>query len=401
MARSANYALLGYKYQFLKTFYEILCSDDGLLFVCEAFEDIDLRADDYELRIQCKYHGTADKYTLGQIYKPLLEFMRSYVVNDYKARVQYRLFAHFPDKTLGIEDISSFDCTKALQSKDKKLSKIIQQITTKGIDLDAFAKTVTLEFGNDINALEESIRKMLLSLNFTADEIDQYVLSNGISLIFEISCQKNEDDRQIKKCDFINKLRTVKTILMNKWIQEFCSLGKYLKLKRTSLKDGIDRRICNRTFVFSKEYCACRSDLINFIKDLRTKIHNNERQHINNRLVLVLDVDSDEYAKIIRFLFAENLDIHTGFRHIEFNENDFLLPPALDSNRIAIRGIPIRVLNIENIRVLDKLKPDICYFLGIDKEAFAMDLFSVTCEDIPVLTYNQTKYIFNMRGDYS
>jgi hypothetical protein len=114
-----------------------------------------------------------------------------------------------------------------------------------------------------------------------------------------------------------------------------------------------------------------------------------------------LDVDSEEYAKIMRYLFAENLDIHTGFRHIEFNEDDFLLPPALDSNRIAIRGIPIRVLNIENISVLDKLKPDICYFLGIDKEAFAIDLFSVTCEDIPVLTYNQTKYIFNMRGDYS
>ena len=401
MARSANFALLGYKYQFLKTFHEILCSDEGSIYMCEAMEDIDLIAEDFELRIQCKYHGTAEKYTLGRIYKPLLEFMRSYISNDYKKAVRYHLFAHFPDKLPSISKITTSDCEKALQSKDKKLSKLIEIITATGIDLNDFTKTVILEFGSDIDTLEKSVRDILLSCNFTVDEVDQYVLSNGMSLIFEYSCMEKESDRQMSKCDFINKLRSVKTILMNKWIREFCSLGKYLQLKRTSLKDGINRRICNRTFVFDKVFCANISDLINFIKNLRMQIHNNERQHINNRLILVLDVDSDGYAKILRFLFAENLDIHTGFRHIEFNEDDFLLTPALDSNRIAIRGIPIRVLNIENVRTLNKIKPDIYYFLGIAKETLNLDLFSVTCEDIPVLTYNEIKYIFHMRGDYS
>ena len=121
MGRSANYALLGYKYQFLKTFFEVLRSDDGINIICERFEDIDIECNDYEWRIQCKYHETAEKYTLSKIYKPLLEFMRSYALNSDKKDIKYHLFAHFPDKTPEKIGINEDECKKALYSVDTRL----------------------------------------------------------------------------------------------------------------------------------------------------------------------------------------------------------------------------------------------------------------------------------------
>ena len=404
MARSANYALLGYKYQFLKTFLEILRSEESSFVVCERFEDIDLEASNVELRIQCKYHGAAEKYTLGKVYKPLLEFMRSFVLGDSDNEISYRLFAHFPNEISRVEQITENDCKRALGSTAKEFQKIIKTIKEKGIDTKAVASKITLEFGCDINELEKNVCQLLIDSGFSNDEIEQYVLSNGTYLILEASCKENESNRKISKSNFLAELRSTKAILMNEWVKELFSLEKYLKSKQIALKYGVDRRICNRTFIISDNLCSDSGELVKFIKDLRFKIHSDKTKHINNRLILVLDTDLERFNEIVQMLLEDNLDIHTGFRMTAFNEKDFLLPPAIDSNRVNVRGIPIWVLQIDHANILNELKPDIYYFLGMNDKVVKIEilqLLTITCEELPALTYNQLKYIFGMRGDYT
>ena len=404
MMRNANHALLGYKYQFLKTFLEILHSDEGSVIVCERFEDIDLDVANYELRIQCKYHGAAEKYTLGKIYKPLLEFMRSYALDEGDRKTQYRLFAHFPTENPRVVRISEDDCKTALGSTAKDLKKLIEIINEKSIDVKAVASQIMLEFGCDINELEKTVCQLLIDNGFSNDEIEQYVLSNGIYLIFETSCKENEDDRKTIKNDFLTKLRSTKAILMNKWVKELYSIEKYLKSMRTALKDGISRRLCNRTIIFANNLCSDKGELVKLIKDLRVKIHSDKAKHINNQMTLVLDVDSGTFTSIVKMLFEENLEIHTGYRIDEFNADDFLASPALDYNRIDVRGIPMRILQIENADILNKIKPDIYYFIGMSDRLVRFGNFeteTTTCEELPALTYNQLRYVFSVRGDYT
>ena len=398
MRRNANYALLGYKYQFLKTLYEVLNSNDRQIITCEQFEDIDIDSSDYEMQIQCKYHGAAEKYTLGKIYKPLLEFMCSYATKSSTKNVCYRLFAYFPNVALGINVITEDDCKKALSSANKDLKNLIAKINTSKISIKDFISHLTVEFGCDIDKLESKVVDMLLMNAFSDDEVSQYVLSNGITVVLNKSCMQDESERKITKQELLEKLRSTKTVMMNKWINEFYSLEKFLAIRRAAIKDSINRRHCNRTFIFPAELCLNKSEFINFVKSLQEKIHSHTKHHINNVLILALDLEANDYTEILKSLLSENMEIHTGYRIDEFNECEFLTPPALDMNRIAVRGIPIRIIQLEHAETLNKIKPDVYYFFGSNGRNFNIDVFSITCEELPILTYNQIKYVFSMRG---
>ncbi|MCT7009442.1 hypothetical protein M1749_24160, partial [Salmonella enterica subsp. enterica serovar Oranienburg] len=71
MARTADYTIQGFLYQFNKTLLEILrAAGDSVVTVEGIVEDIDIVAGDVTTAIQCKYHESNDVFTLSSIYKP-------------------------------------------------------------------------------------------------------------------------------------------------------------------------------------------------------------------------------------------------------------------------------------------------------------------------------------------
>lgn len=62
MARTAEYSIKGYVYQFLRYLSEILEATDGSTITIEgAIEDIDVTTPDLTTAVQCKYHEQAEK----------------------------------------------------------------------------------------------------------------------------------------------------------------------------------------------------------------------------------------------------------------------------------------------------------------------------------------------------
>lgn len=111
MARTAEYSIKGYLYQFLRYLSEILAAGDGSAITIEgAIEDIDIVSPGLTTAVQCKYHEQADKFTLSKIYKPILLMLEHFSTNTVSTpEIHYRLFCHFPGET-GTRSLSKAEC---------------------------------------------------------------------------------------------------------------------------------------------------------------------------------------------------------------------------------------------------------------------------------------------------
>jgi hypothetical protein len=115
VARTAEYSIKGYVYQFLRYLHDVLTAGAGTTITIEgAIEDIDINATDATTAVQCKYHEQADKYTLGKIYKPILLMLEHFSKNaTLTPEVHYRLFCHFPGST-GTKKLSEAELNTVL-----------------------------------------------------------------------------------------------------------------------------------------------------------------------------------------------------------------------------------------------------------------------------------------------
>ena len=144
MARTAEYSIKGYLYQFLRYLSEILAADKGTKITIEgAIEDIDVAAPGFTTAVQCKYHEAADKFALSRIYKPILLMLEHFSHNTVATpEVHYRLFCHFPDQT-GSRPLTKTELEAVLATGAQPMKKIIQRIA-KGVDHDTFLARFTI-----------------------------------------------------------------------------------------------------------------------------------------------------------------------------------------------------------------------------------------------------------------
>lgn len=131
MSRTAEHSIRGYFYQFLRYLSEILAADSGTLISIEGVvEDVDVVSPDLTTAIQCKLHEQADRFTLGKIYKPVLQMLEHFgETGSIGPKIEYRLFCHFRDKSgtmsLTLEDLETIEATSAVP-----LKKIVARIPT-------------------------------------------------------------------------------------------------------------------------------------------------------------------------------------------------------------------------------------------------------------------------------
>lgn len=120
MSRSADYTIQGFLYQFNKTLIEILkAPDDAEIHIEGIIEDIEIQTPTTLEAIQCKYHETQEKFTLSTVYKPLLQMMQHFHLNNNQI-IKYKLFCHFPlDPEQADIQITKVDLETTLKTQNK------------------------------------------------------------------------------------------------------------------------------------------------------------------------------------------------------------------------------------------------------------------------------------------
>ena len=116
----ADYTIKGFVYQFNKTLEQLLIEPEGSEITVEGIiEDIDIVTPGITKAIQCKYHETKGNYNLSDIAKPILQILVHYSKNIDK-NIQYILYAHFPNESLGEKTVSKTDIETIMNTSNKK-----------------------------------------------------------------------------------------------------------------------------------------------------------------------------------------------------------------------------------------------------------------------------------------
>ena len=249
MARTAEYSIKGYLYQFLRYLREILTADNGTKITIEgAIEDIDVISPNFTTAVQCKYHEKAEGFTLGKIYKPILLMYEHFSKHSGSTpEVRYRLFCHFPGET-GVRGLTTQDLAAAMTTSAAALRPIVARVVP-GADGAKFIKCFTIEFGPSVEELQGTVLAALRAQGFTAEDIEAIIFPNAIQRIVNLATLSGIHDRTVEPAAFLESLRDVRHVTFTRWTRELATRAQIFKRLRQDLKPSLARNSRGRYFV--------------------------------------------------------------------------------------------------------------------------------------------------------
>lgn len=273
LSRTAEHSIRGYLYQFLRYLSEILDAAPGTLISIEGVvEDVDVVTSGLTTAIQCKLHEQADKFTLGKIYKPVLQMLEHFgnsAPGD--PEIQYRLFCHFPDRAgsicLTLEDMTTIESTAS-----EPLKKIISRIPP-ATDRAAFLACFTIEFGPCLDDLEQQVLAALAAKGFAADDIAAFVYPNAVQRIVNLATRPLPEDRTVDATAFVQTLKELRHVTFTRWTLALKTRGDALKKLRDNLSAGLALNSRSRFFVVGPAgEPTFDTEIVGFIKKFVEKI---------------------------------------------------------------------------------------------------------------------------------
>ncbi len=267
MARTAEYSIKGYLYQFLRYLAEILAAEEGSKITIEgAIEDIDVVTPTLTTAVQCKYHEQADKFTFGKIYKPILLMLEHYSNNaSVVPKVYYRLFCYFPEES-GTRSLTRAELDTVLATTSEPLKVIVGRIAA-GADLEAFLQRFTIEFGQSAEALQQSVVASLKTKGFSAEDVEAIIYPTAIQRIVDLATQGSVTDRTIEPALFLQGLHRVRQVTFTRWTRELATSAQIFQRLRKDLKPSLSQNSRGRHFVIDPAAIAhFDDDVVRFIK---------------------------------------------------------------------------------------------------------------------------------------
>lgn len=333
VSRTANYAILGYQYQFQKTLLEILeADDDDVITVEGAVEDIE-RIDSHGNveSTQCKYHTSADGYRASAIFSPILHMM-SHFAGDPSAGQAYTLYVHFPNQSNTSRNLHAAEARKALASKNctyrGRIDGIQSNVTssstfdTEEDFVQKFCELCTIEFGESIEDLEVKNMDAFRETHLASDSIDTLYLPNGIQSIVRLSTQENVEDRQVSRRQFLNQLAEIRTVAISKWTLALKSRRKILEAKRKQMQQSLGQDSRERAFFLSDRMLRMFDvEIVKFIKAFVDKYHV-QKTHRHTPTFL-LDCNRELFNEICKLFRKKRIHFEDGMVGEEFSIEKF------------------------------------------------------------------------------
>jgi len=331
MSRTADYAIQGFIYQFIVTFQKILSdSTDSEITIEGIIEDIDISSPlGFEV-FQCKYHECKTKFTLSDIYKPVLQ-MLSHFKNNPSAGIKYRLHAHFPNETVGsTKKLSKTEIEQILTSKATQYKKHITELTGFAM-IDEFINLFEIHFGASLADTEKSVIVALSLEGFSTEDAEEIFYPNAIHSIAEYSIKHSSSDRIVKRSSFLKTLREKKKTAINRWTRELQSYEKLLKQRRKQLSDNLNQNSRVRLLILDSNYIddfetKASQLILDFVAKYNSKIK------LNQPPIFSLICKEDMINKIWKKIADKKVLPVRGIEAGSFEVQRFLRDPFKMSN---------------------------------------------------------------------
>jgi hypothetical protein len=392
MGRSADYTIQGFLYQFNQTLSELLkAADDDVITIEGIVEDIEVASFAGTKAIQCKYHETQNIYTPSILYNPLLQMMKHFKSNP-GAKIQYHLFAHFPNNPNIV--ISAVELNGALKSKNKDLKDLIAEVV--GVDIDGFLKVFTVSVTPKYDELMDENSKQLEALGFNRVEVDTLFYPNAIQVIADLSIKHDAKLRKVSKKDFLELLRRIRSTAVSQWTLALKTRRKVLETRRKQLKENLNANVRLRHLAIFPAFLEQFDDqIVLFIKSFIDKYHF-KPAHTQTPLI-ALDVQQNVFDDIAERLIGKDVVPNHGRPVKTFSEVYFFREPMIQKDKKEFVLRFIRWDDYKNIAL--KTKADDFFVIG-DGDITCVDVKDVNLEILGAEKFEEIKYVMGISNAY-
>ncbi len=347
VARTAEYSIKGYAYQFLQYLDELLSAgDDGLVTIEGAIEDVDVLTPIFQKAVQCKYHETVEKFTLGKIYKPILLMLEHFSLNqDPIIPTRYQLFCHFPGQT-GDLSLTSEQLQTVRSTTDKALAVISARIGA--FDENKFLNALTITFGPPFLEKEQQVIAKIIAEGFGAEDVKSIIYPVAFQRVVDMGTKSSFVERTIKRSLFLGFLKDTKNTTLTRWTRELSTKEKIFKRLRDDFSLSLSPNLRKRYFVINGDNISKFNDEIAlFIKRFVEK-YNSKYLHSHSPTFL-FKPDKYDAASLVRRLFDIGIVCNDGCVGGEFNIKKFLTAPMIARKKGEVsRDFQARVAILNN-----------------------------------------------------
>ena len=400
MTRTAEHSIRGYVYQFVQYLRELLNADDDSTVTIEGVvEDIDLKTASGYKAIQCKYHESADKFTLGKIYKPILLMVEHFANNQhFQPPIEYQLFCHFPGQA-GDRSLSSAEISAILATTDNALQKIAARIPT-GYDIDAFLCRCKITFGPTLADCECAAIKLLADIGqFTKADAEAIFFPAAFQKIVDISTKSNANERSLMRKPFLDELRRIKHTTLTRWTRELSTKDKIFKRLKIEIGQSISINARRRFFLIeSAGIDAFDETIVVFIKSYIEKYAFKFLHTYPPIFCFSNNVKNLENIK--ERLFDKGIRCNDGY----INRSEFRREKLLEeviahrTGRLVQRSFQIRIAQQSQLESFDGLPLEDLFLINTKKPiSISRD---VKIFQIEISSLSQLAFVLNMEKSY-
>jgi microcompartment protein CcmL/EutN len=394
MSRTADYTIQGFIYQFNITLQKLLeVGDANCEIIVEGeIEDIDIFTSKGIEAIQCKYHESKEKYTLSAIYKPVLQMMCHYKKYTSK-NIKYRLYAHFPNETVGNKiSLSTTDIAAILATEAKTLKTLKEELNGFS-DVIGFIENFEMEYGASLDDAQKTVTVALVNEGFSKADVEDIFYPNAIHHIAELSTKHNATERKIKKAQFIQVLKEKKKTAISRWTKELQSFEKLLKKRREQIRDRFSNNSSNRAIILDSDYIIdFNSKIVQFIEEFVNKY--NRKIILHHCPLFSLICTKEALNDIWRRLNTKKIIVERGLIADQFDITHFLRKPikAIKDGKIEFK-VRLCSHDTDFKEVLSKTNFDDIFIISDKTFDFATITNDTNIEKIETRQINELKYL--------
>lgn len=433
MGRVADSTIKGFMYQFNLTLKEVLESTDEIIKVEGIIEDIDKIFKENITAIQCKYHGTAEKFEWSIVYKPILQMIKSYIKLG-STDISFILYAYFPSEPKGEKEITKSVVQNMLNTTDighicnyiayikeiqdpeieslvkksrktkEDKDKIKKYFDSNELNIkcnidDFFERRFKFIIGQEYNELELENKKLLCQNGFSYEDAEEFAFPNAIQAIASLSIINDDDKRNITKKELVKNIKDRKSTSISRWTKELSNYKKLLNVRRRQMARNLNVNFRKRCFVFNPEQIEnFEEEIVLFIKDYTEKYCSKAKLHIP-AILCIQNYTKEQIDEIVSRLYEKGIETETGYRGNTFYPEVFLNSPQkkLKENWIQFK-VKLCFDSKEYIETINRNKQDDLFQIT-EKLPVNLSTRDVNVEELDINNFDEIRYLLKLKNE--
>ncbi len=239
-SRSANMVIKGYFYQFDYSIVQILSAKNkDTTVLIEGSEDIDISDGADEQLIQCKYYEETE-YNHSVIKFAVIQMLHHFHSSgcQLSQELQYQIYGHYKGGQEKLPETIDLPFLKKnfLTHKKETLHEVHTELGINDNQLVKFLSLLKINIqAKSYNDQQEEIKRLLMSQirGCSLEDVQTFYYPNAINKIRELAIQKNEEDRQITKYQFLEVINKKERVFQAWLIQKFGDDAYAKAIKKT------------------------------------------------------------------------------------------------------------------------------------------------------------------------